>query len=243
MRHIGLIVIASAIAGLNAGCDTPSAEAVPMTPDAAPAAEPDRATLMTWNIRHGNLSSLEDVADKIRGLEVDVVALQEVTAEEAWAIGYLTDLRVALGTEGKALLTRGEEADHVQVVSLPRGDWSRSADVYRWRGDVVVNTHLPVVADVRAEALVDVADLVKAAQVDVLLGDLNTSWVDAGPLPATRLASVGGLDPTFPAEAPEVKLDHVAVGPGYEVRANYTEVDPPVISDHLPVVVDVAISP
>jgi endonuclease/exonuclease/phosphatase family metal-dependent hydrolase len=107
----------------------------------------------------------------------------------------------------------------------------------------VFDTHLDYRADpsVRQRQVADTVAIMRAAGgQQVLLGDFNAAW-DAPELAGlhdilvdawTATGQAGGE--TYPAEAPDVRIDHITVTPGIAVRDAWVPVT--LASDHRPVV-------
>ncbi|MDP9070529.1 MAG: endonuclease/exonuclease/phosphatase family protein [Actinomycetota bacterium] len=220
--------------------------------------------IVTFNVQHGRTpGGRVDSAGLARycaGLGADVLALQEVdvrVARSRWAdqaarVAQATGMVQAFGPAhrlglvgryGNALLCRGALAD-VQVLALPRlGRAEQRAALLAtalFGGSrlSVATTHLSIHADEapgQLEAVV--AALVARPSPRLLLGDLNLRPGDVAPLVAAGgLALADPAHPTFPASAPRIRIDHVAVE-GLAVRA--VEVLPSApVSDHRALAVD-----
>jgi endonuclease/exonuclease/phosphatase family metal-dependent hydrolase len=251
--------------------------------------------LATFNILHGQTTrdgvvDLDRLRDCVRGLDADVLALQEVdvdqprsgmadlTAVAAEAMGAVSHRFVAAiaGTPGAtwmaatgdgppgtagygiALLSRYPVSTW-QVVRLPRipvrfpmylsapkriqiiDEEPRAAVIATIETPAgvlsVANTHLSFVPGWNRRQLRALArDLRAFPGPRVLMGDLNTS-----PARAARWSGMHALAtaPTFPAENPERQLDHILTD-ARELRAVTCSTPPMALSDHRPLVVDVA---
>lgn len=203
----------------------------------------------------------EALARVCAGFEADLIGLQEVdrgmrrsgrvdlTARVAEAAGmepvFAPTGRGGLGRWGNALLVRGEIAD-VEAFRLPRLERRTK------RGAIIASVtparhgslpmavavaHLGVKADEQAVQLPHVlARLQRRPPPRVFLGDCNADVAAVRRHCLTtgiELVEEGG--PTFPAEQPEERIDHVAVA-GLAVRSVNAPATP--ISDHRPLVVD-----
>jgi endonuclease/exonuclease/phosphatase family metal-dependent hydrolase len=215
----------------------------------------------TFNIQHGLCAGGEvDVvllARTCRGLDVDVLALQEVDrhlertdrldiaaaiADEcAMSCVFGPAIAIRGGEYGNALLVRGDIGGF-DVLDLPRpsGKEARAALI----ADInvadtrltAVSTHLSVPAadsEPQLEALLEALDT--RADPRLVLGDLN--------LPPEALASyvaagyaVAGGGPTWPAKTPRRRIDHIVVR-GLDVVG--VEVPETPCSDHRPLVATV----
>lgn len=223
--------------------------------------------VVTWNVRGSHRPDLADLADVIRRLDPDVVAIQEIWRSQA------RDLATRLGwhqvwarkhhpytplvwwrSEGLAILATRPLRDVVRrSISPGVSTWTYrhrvvlAATVTSASGSAlrVYDTHLasgPATDDRIAQAR-RVADLVaaEAPPLAIVAGDLN----DAGePEVVRELHRVGLRDvaggSTNPAIAPRQRLDHVVVPADATVTEQY---EPPggeewaELSDHVPVLV------
>lgn len=114
----------------------------------------------------------------------------------------------------------------------------------------IVNTHLGLLAHEQAaqvEALLGPVWLDGAPRDHcVLLGDFNATPGSTAYRAVTRRfadaqsALPGRSAPTFPAMLPMLRIDHIFVGPGVEVRRVWTSTSPDarLASDHLPLTMD-----
>ncbi len=155
---------------------------------------------------------------------------------------------------GNAILSRHPISD-VAVVDLPRGGAamrrslvSAVVDLGAGRSLALVGTHLhhvtsePAVRLAQARAVAAEVARLRARELPVaVLGDLNAA-ADAPELEPLAFLddAVPGGRPTWPADDPTVRLDHVLVTPDLEVS------DPAIVastaSDHLPVAVTLTVS-
>jgi endonuclease/exonuclease/phosphatase family metal-dependent hydrolase len=204
-------------------------------------------------------------------LDVDVLGLQEVERgrRRSWYVdqgrfvaAYLRARLVAgpairrnrWRAYGNSLIVKGRVEDS-DVVDLPRGPdrEPRAAIVARVavrRLDVsVAVTHLqhrPArlrhLAHDAPEQLVAVLDALRALpRPRVLLGDLNLGPDNARPILEGAGFTVLEHGPTFPASAPRLQLDYVAVD---GLHAQHVEVrDAAAVSDHRAVVADLQADP
>ena len=199
--------------------------------------------VMTYNIRLGIQQGLAPVAELIRRHTPDVVALQEVgrhwvmgpsgdstrelvertgLAYHAYApsLGYFPPSQY-----GHALLSRWP-IEAPRVVWLPRdSDEPRTMLISMIRapdGPVrIVSTHLSHIEDRRLQSPV-VVDLVREAKADggpplMVMGDLNESPEDPWIVELQASMADAGADagaPTFPAAAPEHRIDYLFASSG-----------------------------
>lgn len=150
------------------------------------------------------------------------------------------------------LSTQGDEPP------LPMPGFLQVTVVVDGRGVDVFSTHLDFRpdADVRRAQVADMlAVLVRGSRPAILLGDLNAgpdadelrplfrrlddAWLKATALEAGTEAPAAHGGPTYPADAPNQRIDYVLVSPGLRVLS--ARVVPTNASDHLPVVVDLEI--
>jgi endonuclease/exonuclease/phosphatase family metal-dependent hydrolase len=193
-------------------------------------------TVATFNTRHGRpprgFADNRLLVEAAVGLG-DVVGLQEVERHvvRSWfrhqprriaraghmAFVYAPVRRLALtGDDGIALLVRGEILSSSWSLLPHNGRKERRAAIVarvRVRGQelTVATTHLQNRASVAAHQLdAVVAALAAAPGPQVLLGDLNLGAERVAPRLPDGFALAGG-DPTFPADRPTRRIDHVAV--------------------------------
>src|SRR5690606_26454070 len=154
-----------------------------------------RATLrvMSYNIKHADLSSLEAIADVIVADGADVVALQEVDKDaprsdnvhQSYRLGQLTGMassfRAALtlsggGEYGLAVLSR------YPIISSEKLNLTSSGEqriLVVWRillptGEIAfANTHFGLTADERATQVEEAKAMLADEPRAILLGDLN----------------------------------------------------------------------
>lgn len=226
--------------------------------------------IVTWNLRGSHGPDLRTVAEVVRDLHPDVLALQEVRRHQARELAGLLGFRhhwarkhhpysaLAFWTsEGLALMTP-HTIGEVDVRTLTPGvaTWTFrhrivvgatvTRDTERLR---VYDTHLASGpdADERIEQARRVAERVRtdAPAMAVVAGDLNAA---GEPEVIRELHPVGlrdpGGGPTNPSIAPRQRLDYVLI----PQRAAVVEQHEPDggewwwdISDHLPVVVAFAV--
>ncbi|NMO15160.1 DUF4082 domain-containing protein [Pyxidicoccus fallax] len=219
---------------------------------------------MTYNIKHGELSSLDSIASVIRGQAPDLVALQEVDVltnragkvDQAARLGQLTGMNHAFvpsllsydgGQYGLAVLSR-YPIRSVQRIPL------RSAAEQRVLGLVEVEldaTHVVPVAVTHfgttgATERLNQADDVKAALAGkpwaLLGGDLNASPSESGITSLktlltdawTRGGSGNGY--THDASFPTRRIDYLFLGSGWTSPVTAAVVGASSQSDHRPVV-------
>lgn len=206
---------------------------------------------------------LAGLAQAAASLRADVLGLQEVdvgvhrsggadlaaVAAGGMAVAFGPALRLSKGFNGRygnALAVRGSISDEV-TLRLPRqrGDEPRAAVVARAEPDegfpaTVCVTHLSVRADVARRQLDFVLDaLVERAPPHLLLGDLNLRPEDVAPAVERRgLSLADPTAPTFPVDAPRIRIDHVCVSGAVAVES--VSAVPTGSSDHCALVVVVA---
>ena len=218
--------------------------------------------IVTFNIQHGRTPAgrvdVDLVARVCKGFDADVLALQEVDVRRrrsGWAdtverIRAETGLHGVFGPAirgyGNALFSTQPMTD-VTNHRLPRHGRRepRSLLLATIHGIRVGVTHLSID---EAEARTQLAAALNDHRPDLLLGDLN--------LRTAQLADVAGLvqtgGPTWPADAPRIRIDHAIVATTTttattaptRLRVTAAQALPaPPVSDHLPLLLEAEISP
>jgi endonuclease/exonuclease/phosphatase family metal-dependent hydrolase len=192
------------------------------------------------------------------GLVPDLLAIQEVDvglarsgrADLAAAVAAATGLSCVFGPAhrvgrrgryGNALLAAGPIAD-VEVLRLPRRGRGERRSAVLASVEVegarlaVAATHLAIHPEEAGRQLATVVEaLAHRPEPRVLLGDLNLQPWDVAPrVRAAGLELADGL-PTFPAVAPSIRIDHVALSSHVTIVS--VEVPATPVSDHRPLVV------
>jgi endonuclease/exonuclease/phosphatase family metal-dependent hydrolase len=195
-------------------------------------------TFTTFNVQRGRrpdrVIDVPLLAAACAAIEWDVLALQELTADQTPAIAEATGQELVFGPAipgyGNALLSRSPITD-VDVVDLPYSQERepRAAILARTSGVTVAATHLGLRGDARLQLPVLLAALLARPAPHVLLGDLNVEDPDAAPLELVRSS------PTFPAHRPRRTIDHVAVR-GLDVRSARV-LGQQLVGDHRPLAV------
>jgi endonuclease/exonuclease/phosphatase family metal-dependent hydrolase len=212
----------------------------------------------TWNVEHAvrardRVVDVELAGRMVAALGADIVGLQELDVrarrsdriDQPSAIATVAAMRVEfaaahrlgiLGRYGVALCSRSLIGD-VDVVPLPGPGERRVALVALTYDMTVAVTHLSRVRDDSARQLDVVLDhLLARPGPHVLLGDLNRRDHEVARLFERGLTVAGG-PATYPADAPRLRIDHVAVSADLAItRTGVPSVD---VSDHRPLVVDV----
>jgi endonuclease/exonuclease/phosphatase family metal-dependent hydrolase len=226
--------------------------------------------MMTWNI-HGafNRNPRFDLARVIALIEKhrpDVVALQEVDSRRPRAAGMIDPfeaLQAALGTYGvgaKTIATADGEYGQALISRWP----IRQAEVhdisFREReprrairceiasplGPVrVIATHLGLSIGERRGQIRALLGLIEGRPLTtVVLGDFN-DWFWVGSVRKALAAEMPGRSRqrTFPSRYPIFRLDRVYCRPASALVQSYTDPSAHALSDHLPVIADVGMSP
>lgn len=193
--------------------------------------------VVTFNIQHGNGGDAAALGRACAGLGADVLALQEVDVrvprsafvDEVAVVARATRMQAVFGRTcrvgvvgryGNALFSRLPMAD-VACVRLPRlgRNEVRGVILARVEGVTVAATHLSVRPDENVRQLDFVLDVLRSRpQPWVLVGDLNRRPEQLAAVAAAGLALVDTSRPTFPAHAPDRRIDHIAVA-GVEVQS------------------------
>ncbi len=214
----------------------------------------------TYNV-HGcvGIDRREDVAriaEVLRALDADAIALQELRWQPAEALHVLADLAARLGYTplagptllrpdghyGNALLTRLPVEDvRLEDLSVPGREPRGAIAAVLRTGDgplTMIATHLGLAYGERRRQMQRLLALVrKSAKPVVLLGDLN-EWLLWG-RPLRWLRAHFGRTPapaTFPARWPVFALDRIWVEPSAALERIEAHAAPPAraASDHLP---------
>jgi endonuclease/exonuclease/phosphatase family metal-dependent hydrolase len=203
-------------------------------------------------------------------LDADVLGLQEVDRRRwrsrmrdsaAYVAARLSARHVfgvarrrgLIGAYGNALLARGE-LDDVEVQPLPGtgerqprvailarvqiGSIALSVAVAHLQHFPAHLRHLPDEAPEQLEAVL--AALRARPSPRVLLGDLNLQEPRAAPLLTSAGFTPAVTGPTFPADAPRIRLDWIAVDGLVVERAHVSART--AVSDHRPVVAEVRVA-
>lgn len=214
----------------------------------------DTLKLMTYNIRYGELASMESIADYISSEKVDIVALQECDwnthrgdAPRQNGVMFLNELAYysgMFGIYGKAInfsggyygigiLSRYPILRYERVL-LPNDGRTEQrtmliADVELPGGKVVtfVNTHLEVMtSQMRIDQVNFINEYLKdCLNVLFLAGDMNAE-PDSHEMQLLyeKWSSLTDQEKTFPSHSPDVKLDYIYSRESDQVELVGTEV-------------------
>lgn len=222
---------------------------------------------MTWNI-HGALGrnprfDLARVVELIRRWNPDIVALQEVDSRRSLAHEQdpFTVLQDALGQHGIAARSITTDDGHygqmlisccpilsceTHDISAPEREPRRAirADIATPAGNVrVIATHLGLaIGERRAQARLLLALAGGDDMTTIVLGDFN-DWFWPGSVRSVLAREFPGRSRyrTFPAFFPLLRLDRIYCRPRSALRRLYTDKLARKVSDHLPVIADVAL--
>lgn len=205
----------------------------------------------TYNIQGGR-AGVERVADVLRATRADVLALTEVRRDHLRAFARALGMHATLGRTyrfrgfGNAMLSR-EPHRRIKHARFTRtmGHQPRAMLAVRLdNGVTIAVTHLGLTPDERLRhAKQLMAELGDVPDPLVLAGDLNEqpSGMAVAVLRRRFEDAFGGItEPSFthPADSPLRRIDYVLVS-GLEIEG--AAVLPTIASDHLPVVVDLAV--
>jgi endonuclease/exonuclease/phosphatase (EEP) superfamily protein YafD len=228
-------------------------------------------TVMTYNVAD-SLAPPDDLVAALRSSEADIIALQELGAEQAVAIEQdLTDLYpyqilYGYGIPGKGLLSRypilREELFYLQARRLPhlRAAIAVNGESVPW---TIIIAHPPPPGfdqsgyHVHPDAAAEIKTLAQMATAEgpgILMGDFNTTdqsdnyrlLTNEGLVDAFRAAG-WGFGATWPAHRVDLLLCPVVrldyIWSTAHFRAVRAWVDPRVGSDHLPVLAELVWQP
>lgn len=211
--------------------------------------------VVTFNIQHGVGGDAAALGAACAGLGADVLALQEVDVkvprsrfvDQVRVVAEATGMHSVFGQTcrvqgvgryGNALFSRAP-MDEVEAVRLPRvgSNEPRGAVLARIDGVTVAATHLSIRDEESATQLRHLLALVQERPRPwLVLGDLNRRPEQVEVPAGLELLGAGG--PTFPAHAPRIRIDHIAVA---GLRALSVEVLPQqAVGDHRPLAAELA---
>lgn len=259
-------VLTLALAAALAGCASPETfdDAAPQADELAQALTPGGGLrLMTYNIKHGELSSLDAIASVINGQAPDVVALQEVDfltnrsgkVDQPARLGQLTGMYYAFqpsllsydgGQYGLVLLSRYPIRSG-QRIALRSAAEQRILALFEVELDAqhlipVGVTHFGTTGSTeRSNQAEDVKAALAGKTWALLAGDLNATPSEAciGSLTQqlsdawTRGGSGSGY--TQSASFPTKRIDYVMLGSSWTSPLTAKVVSASSQSDHLPV--------
>ena len=217
--------------------------------------------IASYNIRNGigadGRMDRERLAETIRGLDADIIGVQEVDSvtgrsggayvlgELAQATGmtavYASAIDFDGGRYGIGMLCR-VAPDSIVRVDLPGREEARTALICLWPDLAVCCTHLSLTdedrlagGEIAARKLAEVA----GGRTMVMLGDFNTQpYSELWPLLDRQfgLRRVDGFfKPTYPSDFPAETIDYILIG-GNSATASEIEVVDSQASDHRPIV-------
>lgn len=185
--------------------------------------------IVTFNIQHGKGGDAEALGRACAGLGADVLALQEVDVrvprsgfvDQVDVVARATGMRAVFGRTcrvgvvgryGNALFSRFPMTD-VSCVRLPRVGRNevRGVILARIEEVTVAATHLSVHPAENVRQLDFVLEaLTSLPRPWLLVGDLNRRPEQLDAVAAAGLTLADLSAPTFPAHAPDRRIDHIA---------------------------------
>lgn len=239
----------------------------------AAAAQPVPLKIMSFNLRFGEKATLEEIAAVIKAENPDLVALQEVDVCTARAQSphqngrnFINELAALTGMFGQYARTINFAGGYYGIGILSRHPFESTrkywlpnpsnleprvmlesvVELGGGRRMAFVATHFdyqkPETRLLQAQYLLD-----KVQGLDmpvVVAGDLNADAGDeAIDLLNASLKPLSCPEPTFPAHAPEVKLDHIFGAPAGSIALLDSAIPvAPLVSDHLPLISTITVS-
>lgn len=236
----------------------------PKDPD-PPKPKPKRLRVMTYNIKRGSITSIEQIANVIRQQGADVVGLQEVfegiggnPASNAKRLGQLLGMHSVFrqaqdpkggGVIGNAVLSKYPILSVKRIELTSSEQYKRMLMIARLKlpdGTVMTigNTHFGLTSWERQLQAREVRQAMRGRTLAVLTGDFNS--VPSSPvqqqlrqdLRDTWNEAGSGPGPTVPARTPRNRIDYIFRTRDW-VRAEHAVVPNTQASDHRPVRVDV----
>ena len=230
---------------------------------------PPQSTIrvLTWNI-HGAFGrnrrfDAARVVELVQRWKPDIIALQEVDSRRKDNEDIFALLQGALGNHGIAARSISTADGHygqmlisccpitaseVHDISAPEREPRRAikAEIETPAGMLrVVATHLGLsMGERRAQARQLLVLAAGAPMTTVVMGDFN-DWLWAGSVRAVLANELPGRTKfrSFPSLCPLLRLDCIFCRPHHALRASFRDRSARHISDHLPVIADVAPMP
>lgn len=226
---------------------------------------PPTIRVMTWNV-HGTFSvnpgfDLGGVIALVRKWSPDIVALQEIDSRGR-SENPFSELEGALGGHSVGAVSIAADDGEYGQMLISRWPWAAAPQItdisYREReprraisGDIdtpqgclrVVSTHLGLSIRERhrqVQALLRLANGVKHPAI--IAGDFNDwFWVNSVRGALAKHFPVRTRHKTFPSIWPLMRLDRIYGHSGVEIVQSVTDRDARPLSDHLPVIADIAL--
>jgi endonuclease/exonuclease/phosphatase family metal-dependent hydrolase len=227
---------------------------------------PRSTRLLTWNI-HGAFGrnprfDLARAIELIRGWSPDIIALQEVDSRRKLpgggdAFALLQDALGKHGVHARSITTDDGHygqmlisccpirTSEVHDISHPEREPRRAimAEIEAPAGLIrVVATHLGLsVGERRGQARKLLALAGRADMATAVMGDFN-DWFWPGSVHGVLARELPGRSRfrTFPSSIPLLRLDRIFCRPGKALQACFSDKHARAVSDHLPVIADIA---
>lgn len=218
--------------------------------------------IFSWNIHSGigpdGTYDLERIIGLIQRHDADIVALQEVDSRGGKGIVPIEQLRAALGphaAEARTIVAPDGHYGHVlisrwQFENINLHDLSQPSREPRWiiearlstnaGAKTIIATHLGYRFSENLSQVNQLTEIVEPIPGDILVvGDFN-DWHRQVRRRLRKSALASTTLNTFPARRPFLPLDRIFCRPAKDLFRSWTDTAAARMSDHLPVIADIA---